>query len=641
MILNLIMAFSAYLLAYYFLKKSGFAEQLVTAFLIFAVQVTFSLLFLGVILQNLGVPAILTINLGISIIISITLRKEIKNSLGNFGSKSLSFIKFLRGSKDCFLTIFLILFIIQISILTIKIYHLPPHVSDALHYHLPPVVEWVQQEKIPLMIDTPVDRINVRALGSGLFLFWLAKLTGNTIFLELSQFFHGIILLLISYAIMLKTGVKKKNALRYALLIYFIPSVLLQSRTCQNHLILTTWILISILYLINVVYEKNNRHIILLSMSLGILWGVKLNSPQIIFVMFLTLLLSAGFKKEAAVKFLQENKWRIIIGFGILFLLGGYWHIKNMILYHNPTGPYSPGVFAFSRDSLPEIVAAMMDIFIKNVREFPIRISDSSSYYIAGLARISGFGFQFFVFGLISYIGIFFLIIKKRIKRNSVVGFFWMFSVLLLTSYFLYYYDLFNHRLFLFFPVIGIILWAYLSAHLRLDTGKLFSTTINLLITVMLLFNMAACFFTGYSHMTFKWKTLFSSANARDRTTIKYFPYFKGISPGEWQIIDRYVAPKEPIGYFGDRHSLLFQYYDNKMTRRIYHVGSLPGYERTGKLNNYLRFSPEFKTSLIKRNIRFIHINFPEEKVCISDRNIDHISGGLYYYRWNKKKGEH
>ena len=152
MMLNMVMAFSAYLLAYHFLKKPGFAEQLVTAFLIFAVQVTFSLLFLGIILQNLGVFAVLTMNLGISIIILVALRKEIKNSLGNFGSKSLRFIKFLAGSKDYFLYIFLILFVIQISILIIKIYYLPPHVSDSLNYHLPPVVEWVQQEKIPLLI---------------------------------------------------------------------------------------------------------------------------------------------------------------------------------------------------------------------------------------------------------------------------------------------------------------------------------------------------------------------------------------------------------------------------------------------------------------------------------------------------------
>lgn len=642
--LNAIMAFSANLLAYHYFKRSGFAEQLVTACVIFIAQVTFSILFLGVVVGNLSMFAILMMNTGISGTILFVLRKETGDSISSFREKVRDFCKYLISCRDYFLYIFLFLFLVQIVTLIIKIYYLPPHVSDVLNYHLPPVMEWLQQGNIPLQIDTPVDRINVRALGSGLLLFWIAKFFGNTMFIEFSQFFHSIFLLLISYTIMVKTGIKRNNALRYAVLIYFIPSVLIQSRTCQNHLILAAWTLAALLFTMDVFSGKRAPptapHIIFLSMSLGILAGIKLNSPQIIFVFFLSLLLSLGFNKSAAFKFIKENKLKIISGIFIILLLGGYWHIKNIILYHNPTGPYSPTEFAFSQGSLPGILQAMGEIFAKNAVEFPIRISDSLSQYIPGLPRISGFGIQFFVFGIISYIGILILIIKKRIKRNSFVGFAYIFSILLLLSYFLYYYDLYNHRLLLFFPVIGMFFWAFLLAHFRVTGKGLFSVYLDFLITAMIIFNISTCFFSGYANMEFKWKTLFTMRNAPARTTIKYFQYLPGLSPGEWAIIDRYLLPGEPIGYFGDKHSLTFQYYDNKMVRKIYHLGNFPGYELSGAENKCLVFAPEFKMALKKKRIRFIHLNFTSKEVVIKDKEIDHLAGSLYCLRWKNDEGE-
>lgn len=157
----------------------------------------------------------------------------------------------------------------------------------------------------------------------------------------------------------------------------------------------------------------------------------------------------------------------------------------------------------------------------------------------------------------------------------------------------------------------------------------------------MILFNMAACFFPGYANMAFKWKTLFTMKNAPDRTTIKYFPFMPGLSPGEWTIIDRFIPPEEPIGYFGDLHCRLFQYYDNKMVRKIYHLGNFPGYTLFCDKGKYLALSQTFKTELRERHIHFIHFNFNKNrKVGIKDKDIDHLTGGLFYYRWGTDGGE-
>jgi hypothetical protein len=284
------------------------------------------------------------------------------------------------------------------------------------------------------------------------------------------------------------------------------------------------------------------------------------------------------------------------------------------------------------------ILGALKSPLLKNLLAFPFRLKDIGhrSPYTPDFLAKSGFGVQFFGFGLLAYL-IMTLLILKRKYRLSIAGFTWMFSVLLLLSYFVYYYTAANYRLFMFFPVAGIILWAFILAKFRLNRGYL--KIIDVLILAMIVFNGAACLFEGNIYPD-RWKTILTAANPQDRTAIKYSHFLGG---GDWKFIDRFIPPGEPIAYMGYHDSWVFPYFDNRLRRRIYHMKSLPGFRRT-KINGHtihIQFTGRLKKSLRQRHIRFIHINIRGaasrhvklKKVIIDDKDIYRISKYLYYYK--------
>jgi hypothetical protein len=720
-LLNLLMIFSSHLAAYRFMQKSNFSEQLITAFLIYISQITFSVLFLGVVIKNLSIPFILILNVSISLFFVFVLRKMIKESIDRSYQRILDFFKYLFHTKDFFLYLFLFLFITQVLLLFIKIYYLPPYVWDTLQYHLHPVVEWKQQNMIPLFIDTPVGHVNNYPLGSKLLHFWFIRFFYDITWIELPQFIFGIFLVIVSYAIMRKMTIKRDIALRYAILIYFIPSILIESRTCQDHVVLTGMILITMFYFIDIFFmntqnqrTKKTSNIIPLSLSLGILLGTKISSPHIIFIFLFAILLSKGFSGTRILKFFSENRAKIVSGFVIIFFLGSFWFLKSKhvsdkylkivpyivsknflfifiiivllfiifllikglkkiptikrikkkriviigIIVISILGSYgimknmgffkiflldntSPAPILSDPSFLTKypIFKPFPDRFVKNILSFPFRIKDVGVYlpYSASLQNQSGFGVQFFSFGLIAYMIIGILFIVKKEYRKNMVGFIFIFSIVLLGSYFLYYYSFFNYRLFMFFPIFGIILWSYILH--KFDLQKYYLKFIDVLILIMILFNLAACFYEGKEEK-YRWKTLFTMNNSLDRTSIKYSSYSKG---DDWEFIDEYLNPEEPIGYVGHPY-VVFQYFDNQLKRNVHFLPSLPGFRLTAWFNKKkeFKFNPLFKKSLKQRNIHFLHINFQhrhfsknkKKTIFIEDRDISQVAKNLYYFKW-------
>ena len=719
-LLNLVMIFSAHLVAYRWLRESNFSEQLVTTFLIYVSQVTFSILFLGVVVKNLGLPWIILLNGAISLSIIIGLRKTINQSFRHSYEKILSFSKEIFRAKDFFLYLLVALFITQVVVLLIKIYLLPSHVWDVFAYHLHPVAEWTQQNMIPASIDSPVLRINRNPLGSKLLHFWAFMFANDTRWLELPQFIYGLMMALTSYSLILKITGQKNTALKYAVLIYFIPAILIESRTSQDHLVLNSALLMAALYFINVFYERKHSQIILLFLALGILLGIKINSPQIIFALFLALLAGKGFDKAQVWEFLRSNKTRIGLGLILVFILGSYWFFKTASIFKTyaavaakilsvkvllftclllviivllvkgikklRTARYlekkntrriiasvviitallgSCGIVKY-KDALntvllshesPEIPlfkgavydeSPAFDLskkrFFKNILLFPFRIKDIGAYlpYSPSLWKQSGFGVQFFTFGLIAYLITAGLFIAKKEHREGVSGFIFIFSAALLGSYFFYYFSRVNYRMFMFFPVFGIILWAFILWKLDLKTSHpYYMKYIDVLIVVMILFNMAACFYEGNMNR-YRWKTLLTVNNPPDRTPNKYSPYLTGEA---WQFIDTYIAPQEPIGYIGHKDSWIFPYFDNRLKRKIYHLPTLPGFKLATMENKSdkkkLEFTPLFKKSLKQRRIHFIHINLERYRhrrdkgkdILIEDDDVRRVSKNLYYFK--------
>jgi hypothetical protein len=711
-LLNLLMLTSSYVTAYRFAADSPFSEKLITMFLLYVSQVSFTLLFLGVVLKNLGFLPIILLNAAISLLLLLTLKKYSKAAIPDFFHRCGASFSWLVKSKDYFLYLMITLFCLQVLLLLIKIYFLPPHVWDAFAYHLHPVVEWFQGNMIPAAIDTPVVRLNRNPLGLKLFHFWFVKFFQDLTWVELPQFLYGIMAALTSYALMLKMEVRKRSALKYAILIYFIPLILLESRTCQDHLALLGTMLMATLYFVNVFFQKNFSHLLFLGLAFGLVIGTKISGPHIIVVFFLALFLSKGLKPLHVPGFFKKNAGQLGLGLIAIVALGGYWYLKDTLILHAYLKTLSRLVrfqlavivvlvpaaiilvrwtfkkFRLARffknrvviytvvvvlllgaalalvtnaglikrfvlghetptalltdhrfyDQYP-LLEAVKSRFVKNLLSFPFRIKDIGLYmeYTPDFLEQSGFGIQFFAFGLVAYALMTLLVFRKK-YRTGIMGFFYIFSLLLLGTYFLYYYSSANYRLFMFFPVFAIMLWASLAEKLNLPKYGL--TFIYLLIAGMILFNITVTLFEGNTAIN-RWKTTLTMANPQERTSFQFSPLLKG---ADWRFIDRFIPPEEPIGYLAHLDSWISPYFDNQMKRRIYHLSSLKGFRLIKTVNGKRRLdlNPAFRESLKQHRIHFIHIN-PHgarhwrkyiKPIFAGDKDLIRVTGNLYYFKW-------
>lgn len=715
-ILNLLMLISSYTAAYRFSSGGGFPEKLITAFLLYFSQITFTLLLLGVVLKNLSSVSIIILNsaISLSLLLVFSLRKYSWKALPDFYNHCRGTFSYLLKTKDIFLYILMSLFFFQVVLLLIKIYFLPPHVWDVFAYHLHPVVEWLQKGMIPATIDTPVIRLNRNPLGFKLLHFWIARFLGDITWIELPQFVYGLLTVLISYALMLKMNITKTSALKYALSIYFIPLILIESRTCQDHLALTGALLMSAFYFITVFFEKKGSHILYLGLSFGLMLGTKISAPHIIIVFFLALLLSKGFKLSSILDFIKNNTRQLVPGVIAAFTLGGFWYFKDISILHAYTatisrlfrprvgfifllvlaaltllgwgfkkfqwrkafknkkviisgivliviisgvglvkstglikifvrGQTSPKNLLTDRSFYDQhpLLKAVNSNFTRNILAFPFRIKDIGMYipYTPDFLEQSGFGIQFFALGLMAYVLMTVLIFKKK-YRTGITGFIFIFSVVLLGTYFFYYYTSANYRLFIFFPVFALMLWAFLWE--KLAPAKYYRYFIDLLLIGMVLFNISVTFFEGNTDEN-RWKTLFTMDNPLDRTSIKYSPFFNS-KTRDWLFIDNYITPEQPIGYLANIDSWIFPYFDYRMKRKIYHLRSLDGFrlvKSEGKRDR-LEFNWIFRKSLKQRGIHFIHIN-PQgarqlikllRPIFIDDKDVIRVAGNLYYFKW-------
>lgn len=713
LLLNGLMVLSSLAAAYRYFKESPFSQLIVAAFVLFTSQVTVSILFLGIVVKSLSFVFIILFNAIISSAVLWFFRRGTVPAVLHSFRKVRGFSSGLLRSKDIFLYLMLLIFGAQVVWILVKIYVLPPHVWDSFAYHLHPVAEWYQQGMIPGFIDSPVVRMNRNPLGSKVFHFWSFYLTRDITWLELPQFFYGLFTMVSAYVLMIKMEIKRFIALRYALLIYFIPLILIQSRTCQDHLTLTGATMITLVFFIEFFYRKTQSSLFFFSLSAGILLGIKISSPQIIATLFAAMILQTGFRHFRAGPAVLRRAWPVITGAGIILLLGGYWYIKNPLVLHiyitkfNAlfswkvlaavlaavsliyiyrkfiTKPrqrrillsgflavlFAAAAFLIishwpifkssiigSEDIYPQlkeqvfydqhpIIEALKCDFVKNLLIFSYRIKDIGYYYpyTPDFIHQSGFGIQFFGFGLIAYFLFAGRLYFRASERKQPVTYLFLFSIVLLCGYFVYYYSAVNYRMFMFFPVIGLILWAFIVEKLKFRFWA--QRFLDGLIIVMMLFSAASCLFDG--NLTAKrWKTLFTIDAPDARTSAKYSDLFKRYE--EWSFIETYIPNSEPIAYHSYYDSWVFPYFDTKLKRKIYHLPSIPGFSLHGvKKNTYrLKMTPRFIQNLKKRGIRYIHINphgYRHKKkqyrrIILWGPRVLKVSPHLYYIRWQNSK---
>lgn len=624
---NLLILFSSMLLVYKYYSYHSISDKILSIAVIFFSQVSLSVLLSGIVIKNMNVITLVVINMIISGFIILMNLKHLKVSISTMKNEiKRTIIRYTR-IRDFTLHIIIFLFLFQIVILLFKIYMFPPQVWDSFTYHMHPIIDWFQKGRISI-ISTPVTRTNSMSLGANLLDYWFVVFFKDVTWAELPQFIFGLLIALSSYSIMRKLYIKRINSLKYSIIIYFIPTILVQSRTVQDHLILTSTFLLGLNYSLAIFYKKEYKQIWLMALAFGLFLGIKLIAPLYLLLLFGSLIVLKSYDVKMLLSIVYKNKYKIIISGFIILCLGSYWYFRNIFIYKRLSGSFRNDIFNVGQLSntsgILHEISFRIQSFCNNILNFISRITDASGSYYPDLENISGFGMQFFVFGIISYIIIPVMLLSKKSKKKGIIHYLLISTLLIHIAYFFIYYTKYNYRLFLLIPVVGIIFWAYLLSIIKFDKNKL--RYLNFVLIFIIVFNMITCVFSESTTPT-KFKNTLVYLNKNQRNSINYSSYLGS----EWEFIDHYIPTNETIAYISDEDGFIYPYFANNLNRKIYFIGENQGSCYVDKQNKRIVLGDSLKKILSSRNIHYIHINLQD--VYLDDPDFTELINNLYYYK--------
>ncbi len=646
LIVNGLALYSAYCFSGYFLKRSLSPDMpalslgiAATGILYFA-HITLIVLLLGVVLKYLNLHSVIIASVALSMMLAYRFRGDsqpfaqpLKQALGR-----------IAGSRDVFLYLIVLIFIIQVLILIAKVVILPPHIWDVFAYHLTPAVEWFQRGMIPPVLDTPVYRINGQALGMTVLNYWYFIFFQDDFLVELPQLLWGLLLVPASYAVMRLSDVSEAWSWKFSIAIFFIPIVLMQAITAKDHLGLNVGFVISLLFIAIYIKSREYKILYLSATAFGLMLGYKINAPLypvvtfIIFLGFIYLNFRQLLTDRAERKALMKT---LAVSAGIMMLIGGYWYVRNLLVYDSLIGAMSlRGVPQSGPDTLPGkanfLDRVNIDKLFENLQDFFPRVFDYQSLYGADLPAISGFGPQFVAFGLIAIAFSLAVPFVRKYRANIVNLFSWS-AIALLVIYFIFYHTNNNYRLFSFLPMIMLAYAAVVLGWLGLYKNRPASGLINLILVASIAWNFYHILPPSYTN-TLALKE-FITLDAPQRTSAQYTRWF-GVRPSMYKLLGDLPA-SEPIAYVS-RHGRNFQwevaddtwsylYFDRNWKRRIKYIDQ----NKYVVCNENAACLPTGDMKAILAENRISLVSTCKVNICLNLNDPDFIKlvPGLYYFK--------
>lgn len=658
--------------------RGHFVEVLIVTGLIYLAFILVLVLFFGVVVKTLSPwwigPAALTICAGSFLLFW-------KDRLPFFASLA-SFWRALRETADVWTWLFLGLLVLQIVLLLLKIYIMPVHILDSMAYRVLPAPMWVQMDHIPNVLDVPANEVNGRTLSIAVMAVWYFIFFGSDHWVNGAQYIASLTLLLLVYAIGRQCGLSRGFAIKAATLFFFMPLVLMESVTTQDHLAINMAFVASLYFLRAAFIKRSWVYAPIIGISIGLMFAFKNNAVVYLPVWIMTLLWLVIQQKLSISKCISsiQKRWATVSFSAMLsIVVGGFWTIRNLVVFHDPFGLlFAPGANfeehivdtleesdephrqflsdftgqMHTSDSIQEsgmhasgsvlepiinIIQNSLDNLYSNLTGFFSMISDVGNFlYTPVLENISGFGPQFFSFGLVALVFMILSVVLKQYRTRTT--FYASIGLAMLLVYFCVMHNDYAYRNFIFFPALFFpYFFTLVENHYKNNDvkGSVLNRVSPGVIQGMMLFSLI-------------WSIYFTimPANANPIILREFFriePHYQ--SPARYLRQFNKFRPimrrldelpiESGLAYVNShqRNSWSYAFYDVFWKRKVEYIPLLKKYFSCSKKD--LNCIPEeaFKQRLMHDNIAFVNTCF-FGGACpgINDPEFLEIGKGLYYF---------
>ena len=325
LLLNISIFLLAILLTKRYFKVKNRLDNLITIGVLYIAQIVLYQTLLGAfhLLTCLNLLVLSLLNFCIVILIS---RKDMEFEFAKISKIYREVREYLRENRFLQLALLVCLFIFLSQLFSSLLK--PPYDGDSLGYHLPRAVDWLQGHSL-------VNRRSPQWFFPGnseLISLWLVIPFHNDLLVNLQNFPFLFLALLSIYGICRKIGIDKKWAFYGSLLLFSAPIVRAQLGTANNDIGILALFLVSLNYILSHEKYKKVNIVFLLSISFGLLLGIKYNAVYYIWLLLLIYFLTSRFK----IKFIGRDLLILLLG---MVIFGGYWYIRNYLLIQNPFAP--------------------------------------------------------------------------------------------------------------------------------------------------------------------------------------------------------------------------------------------------------------------------------------------------------------
>jgi hypothetical protein len=388
-------------------------------------------------------------------LLSFIILPATRESLGAIGGELHEFLRqFEHGWRELqyWLRSLIVIIIVASAVRFIfLILALPPFVWDSLTYHLTNVAEWTQHGRI-FLVNSSVLRV-ASPSNYEVFATWFTLFLHHDVVVEASGIPAFVLACIATFALARILGLSMSSASIAALGFGLTPALVLATTGTKNDPLMAGLFIMATTIVVDLYQRQGEGHhrnlpgqITLLAMVLLYALGTK---PYIIHLIpgLILIALLMSIQKGKGRNWIELPKkiwmqwrnlkpafrWIMIVGLVAGLFLGGFWYIRNWIVFENPFFPYGIeyGDTLLFKSPRSRGVPLSLERLPQNLISFASKFGDKQGVIIPSLKDTTGWGWFAYVLGLPALLWAFFR--RPQIRAIS-IGFITSLLMLFISS---------------------------------------------------------------------------------------------------------------------------------------------------------------------------------------------------------------